>query len=396
MSQSLFRSLSKRHTTLQKEGLEKQERILFSPQGAEIALRSDQWIINLGADNYLGLADDGDVIHAAEQGLREWGFGMASARFNCGTQDVHKRLEARIADFLGTEQAMLFSSCFDAHAGLFESILGDEDAVFSDAFNHASMFEGIRLSKAKLLRYRNNDMEDLEACLVGAKDARYRLIATDGVFSMDGTIANLASICDLAEKYDALVMVHDSHGVGILGDQGRGTPEHLGVSGRVHILTGSLGKALGGASGGYIAARSEIISWLRQRARPYLFSNSLAPSLVAASIKALELVEEGEDLRRRLRENSLAFRLGLAEAGFNLVPGQHPIIPILIGDAHKANEMSEKLLNHGVHAIAFTYPLVPEGQARIRVQITSSHTQPQLDMALDAFIKAGREAALIT
>jgi glycine C-acetyltransferase len=396
MSQVLFRNLANRLTTLKKEGLFKDERVLLSPQGSEVALRSDHWVLNLCANNYLGLADDPDIIHAAEQGLREWGYGMASVRFICGTQDIHRRLESALAAFLGTEQVILFSSCFDANGGLFEALLGEEDAVISDELNHASIIDGIRLCKAKRSRYRNNNMEDLEARLIEAKDCRIRLIATDGVFSMDGIIANLKGICDLADKYDALVMVDDSHAVGLLGDEGRGTPEYCGVTGRVHILTGTLGKALGGASGGYVAARSEIIEWLRQRARPYLFSNSLAPSISAASLKALELVEDGDDLRKRLRENSVGFRMGLTEAGFNLVPGEHPIIPILIGDAQKAKHMAERLLAHGVYAVAFSYPVVPEGKARIRVQMSAAHSQVQLDIALEAFIKAGNETGVLT
>jgi glycine C-acetyltransferase len=395
MSQSLFRNLSKRLTTLDKEGLRKDERVLLSPQGAEVALRADQWVLNLCANNYLGLADHPDLIEAAELGLREWGYGMASVRFICGTQDVHHKLEARLAAFLGTESAILFSSCFDANGGLFEALLGEEDAVISDELNHASIIDGIRLCKARRLRYKNNDMADLEARLIEAKDARYRLIATDGVFSMDGIIADLAGICGLAEKYDALVMVDDSHAVGVLGDEGRGTPEHCGVSGRVHILTGTLGKALGGASGGYVAARAEVVDWLRQRARPYLFSNSLAPSIASASLKALELAEEGDDARRHLRENSVRFRMGLASAGFTLVPGEHPIIPILIGDAQKAKAMAERLLEEGVYAVAFSYPVVPEGKARIRVQMSAAHSQEQLESALGAFVRAGKETGVL-
>ncbi len=396
MSRAIYRNLANRLTTLQKDGLFKEERPLTSPQGAEVALGTGQWVLNLCANNYLGLADDADVIHAAEQGLREWGYGMASVRFICGTQDIHTKLETGLAAFLGTEQAILFSSCFDANGGVFEALLGEEDAVISDELNHASIIDGIRLCKAKRLRYRNNDMADLEARLIEAKDARFRLIATDGVFSMDGIIADLRGICDLADKYDALVMVDDSHAVGVLGRDGSGTADHCGVTGRVHILTGTLGKALGGAAGGYVAARSEIVGWLRQRARPYLFSNSLPPALAAASLKALELVEDGEELRRRLRENSVRFRIGLEAAGFKLVPGEHPIIPILIGDAKLAKDMAARLLKYGVYAVAFSFPVVPEGKARIRVQMSSAHTQDQLESALDAFEKAGRESGVLT
>lgn len=396
MPQTLFENLSQRLSALRKDGLLKEERILCSPQGAEIALPSGEWVLNLCSNNYLGLADHPDIIEAAELGLREWGYGLASVRFICGTQEVHRRLEARLASFLGAEQAILFSSCFDANGGIFEALLGEEDAVISDELNHASIIDGVRLCKARRLRYRNNDMTDLEARLKEAADARFRLIVTDGVFSMDGIIADLKAICDLAERYGALVMVDDSHAVGVLGESGRGTPEYREVLGRVDILTGTLGKALGGASGGYVAARGEIIEWLRQRSRPYLFSNTLAPSIATASLKAIDLAEDGIELRERLQSNSKLFRAGLAEAGFNLVPGEHPIIPVLIGDAKAAKAMAESLLSKGVYAVAFSYPVVPEGKARIRVQMSAAHGPEQLELALEAFRAAGLAAGVLS
>jgi glycine C-acetyltransferase len=327
--------------------------------------------------------------------LERWGYGLASVRFICGTQEIHKELEARLATFLRMEDAILFSSCFDANGGVFEALLGEEDAVISDELNHASIIDGIRLCKAKRFRYKNNDMADLEARLREASGCRYRLIVTDGVFSMDGIAADLRGICDLAERHDALVMVDDSHAVGVLGTHGRGTPEHRGVDGRVHILTGTLGKALGGASGGYVAARGEMVAWLRQRARPYLFSNTLAPAIAEASLTAVDMAEAGSALRESLRRNAARFRAGLESAGFTLVPGDHPIIPVMIGDAVKAKGMADRLLREGVYAVAFSYPVVPQGKARIRVQLSAAHTLEQLDRALEAFRKAGRETGVL-
>jgi glycine C-acetyltransferase len=400
--QDLMDDLSRKLAGLRAEGLFKEERILASPQGARVALSRDSpgaaagsEVLNLCANNYLGLGGHPVLVEAGKRALDRWGFGLASVRFICGTQEVHRDLEKRLAAFLGTEDAVLFSSCFDANGGVFEALLGEEDAVISDELNHASLIDGIRLCKARRLRYRNNDMADLEARLREAADARIRLIATDGVFSMDGTIADLRSICDLAGRYGALVLVDDSHAVGVLGDKGGGTPEHCGVGNRVHILTGTLGKALGGASGGYVAASGEIVAWLRQRARPYLFSNTLAPAIAAASLEAVAMAEAGADLRARLRENGAYFRAGLAGAGFTLVPGSHPIIPVLIGDARKAKDMAERLLGLGVYAVAFSYPVVPQGKARIRAQMSAAHDREQLDRALQAFRQAGKDAGVI-
>jgi glycine C-acetyltransferase len=349
----------------------------------------------LTSNNYLGLADHPAIGEAAAKAERDYGYGLASVRFICGTQSIHRELERRLAAFLGTEDAILFSSCFDANGGVFEALLGEEDAVISDELNHASIIDGIRLCKAKRLRYRNKDMTDLEARLREAEGARYKLIATDGVFSMDGHIADLPGIRALAERYGALVLVDDSHAVGVLGEKGGGTPEHLGCRGKIDILTGTLGKALGGASGGYVAASGEIVAWLRQRARPYLFSNTLAPALAAAALKALDMAEAGGDLRRRLRENALRFRAGLAAAGFDLIPGEHPIIPVMIGDAAQAKFMADLLLDEGVYAVAFSYPVVPVGKARIRAQMSAAHDAMQLDRAVEAFRRAGHAAGVI-
>jgi glycine C-acetyltransferase len=381
------------------DGFYKTERVIQSPQAAAIRLVEGKEVLNLCANNYLGLADDPRLVAAAKEGLDDWGFGMASVRFICGTQSVHKQLENRLSAFLQTDDSILYSSCFDANGGLFEALLGEEDAVISDELNHASIVDGIRLCKATRLRYRNNDMADLEARLKEADTggARFKLIATDGVFSMDGIVADLRSICDLADKYGALVMVDDSHAVGVVGDAGRGTPEFCGVEGRVDIITGTFGKALGGASGGYTSGRKEIIELLRQRSRPYLFSNSLAPAIAAASLKVLELLssEEGATLRWHLRQNGDWFRRSMTELGFELVPGQHPIIPIMLGDAGLATRMAEALLAEGIYVIGFSYPVVPKGKARIRTQMSAAHTEDQLHQAVAAFAEVGRALGAI-
>lgn len=388
--------LAEQSEQLKLEGLYKQERPITSAQAVDVALENGRTVVNFCANNYLGLAGHPALIEAAKQGLDEHGFGMASVRFICGTQDIHKQLEARLAGFLGMEDAILYSSCFDANGGLFETLLGEEDAVISDALNHASIIDGVRLSKARRCRYANSNMAELEQQLKDTQGCRVRLIATDGVFSMDGSIANLPAICDLAERYDALVMVDDSHAVGFIGEHGRGTPEFHGVMERVDILTGTFGKALGGASGGYTAARREIVDWLRQRSRPYLFSNSLAPPIVQATLASIELVEKhGTELRERLAENSTYFRHAMESAGFTLLPGQHPIIPVMIGDALKAAQMAERLLEEGIYVIGFSYPVVPMGQARIRTQMSAGHTLIQLERAAEAFGRIGRELEVI-
>ena len=381
------------------DGFYKSERVIASPQSPHIRLANGSEVLNFCANNYLGLADDPRLIDAAKIGLDEHGFGMASVRFICGTQDVHKELESAVAAFLHTDDAILYSSCFDANGGLFETLLEEQDAVISDELNHASIVDGIRLCKAKRYRYRNNDMADLETKLREADSAgaRFKLIATDGVFSMDGIVADLKTICDLANRYTALVMVDDSHAVGFVGPGGRGTPEACGVEARVDILTGTLGKALGGASGGYTAGRSDIIALLRQRSRPYLFSNTLAPSIAAASLKVLELLRgtEGETLRRRVRENGERFRRAMTALGFALVPGQHPIIPVMLGDAAVATRMADSLLAEGVYVIGFSYPVVPKGKARIRTQMSAAHTSEQIDQAVAAFEKVGKAMGVI-
>jgi glycine C-acetyltransferase len=366
-------------------GLFKAERVIVSPQGPDIRVGDGTEVLNLCANNYLGLADDPRIVAAARQALDRWGYGLASVRFICGTQEVHKELEHRISGFLGTEDTILYSSCFDANGGLFETLLGDQDAVISDELNHASIIDGIRLSKARRLRYRNRDMGDLEAQLKACADARRRLIATDGVFSMDGYVTPLGEICDLADRYGAMVMVDDSHAVGFVGARGRGTPELHGVSDRVDILTGTLGKALGGASGGYTSGRREIIDLLRQRSRPYLFSNSVAPAVVGASLKVLDLLESGDDLRARLRENTAWFRERMTGLGFDILPGDHPIVPVMIGDAARATQMADRLLDKGVYVIGFSYPVVPVGKARIRTQVSAAHSREDLQTAADAF-----------
>ena len=376
------------------DGFHKAERVIASPQAPVIELAGGARVLNFCANNYLGLANDPRLIEAAREGLARHGFGTASVRFICGTQDVHKELEAALAAFLGTEDAILYSSCFDANGGLFETLLSEQDAVISDELNHASIVDGIRLCKAKRYRYRNNDMADLEAKLAeaDAAGARFKLIATDGVFSMDGIIADLKTICDLANRHGALTMVDDSHAVGFVGEHGRGTPEHTGAGARVDILTGTLGKAMGGASGGYVAARREVIELLRQRSRPYLFSNALVPAIAAASLRVLELVgaAEGAAMRRRVQENGARFRRGMAAAGFELVPGAHPIIPVMLGDALLAARMADALLAEGIYVIGFSYPVVPKGKARIRAQMSAAHTPEQIDLAVAAFTKVGR------
>jgi glycine C-acetyltransferase len=395
MAHPILSDLSERMIDLGDRGLRKDERIIGSPQGPEITLTDGRTVLNFCANNYLGLADDERLVEAAAAALERWGYGMASVRFICGTQQVHRTLEERISQFLGTEDTILYSSCFDANTGLFETILDEDDAVISDALNHASIIDGVRLCKARRFRYSNNDMADLEARLVEAADARYRLIATDGVFSMDGVIADLAAICDLAEEHEALVMVDDSHAVGFVGPGGRGTPDATGTKGRVDILTGTLGKALGGASGGYVSGRKEIVAWLRQRSRPYLFSNSLAPVIAATSLTVLDILESAGELRRTLVENSERFRADMTRAGFTLAGNGHPIIPVMLGDAKLATEMADRLLDRGVYVVGFSFPVVPEGQARIRTQMSAGHEPEHIDRAIDAFVTVGRELGVI-
>jgi len=387
--------LDRELAAVRQAGLEKRERVIASPQSAVIRLADGREVVNLCANNYLGLADHPAIVEAAHRALGERGYGMASVRFICGTQDLHKRLEERLAAFLGMEDAILYSSCFDANGGVFEALLGEEDAVISDALNHASLIDGIRLCKATRLRYDNGDMEGLARCLGEAKGARFRLIATDGVFSMDGYVAKLREICDLAEKHRALLLVDDSHAVGFVGEKGRGTPEACGVMGRVDILTGTLGKALGGASGGYVAGKKQVVAWLRQRSRPYLFSNSLAPPIAAASLAVLDLLTGSDALRVKLRENGAFFRAGMERLGFKLSPGSHPIIPVLLGDARLAGEMAERLLGEGIYAVGFSFPVVPRGQARIRTQMSAAHGKEHLERALAAFGKVGKDLGVI-
>lgn len=377
-------------------GLYKSERVISTPQGTRVRVADGEPVLILCANNYLGLAQHPEVRDAAKAGLDDWGYGMASVRFICGTQSPHKQLEAKLSEFLGMEDTILYSSCFDANGGLFETLLGPEDAVISDELNHASIIDGIRLCKAQRYRYKNNDMADLEAKLkeADANKARFKMIATDGVFSMDGYIANLPAICDLAEKHNALVMVDDSHSVGFMGKHGRGTHEHCGVMGRVDILTGTMGKALGGASGGYTSGRKEIIEYLRQRSRPYLFSNTLAPSIVAGTLKVLELLNRSTELRDRLEANTKFFREGMTQAGFNLLPGEHPIVPVMFGDAPLAAKFAERMLARGVYVIAFSYPVVPQGKARIRTQMSAAHTREDLAFAIEQFIAVKAELGL--
>ena len=395
MPHALIQHLDTELAALREAGLYKSERVIVSPQGAAIRISDGREVLNFCANNYLGLSNHPKLVEVAREALLTHGFGMASVRFICGTQDLHKELEHRIAAFLGTDDCILYGSCWDANGGLFETILGPEDAVISDALNHASIIDGIRLCKARRLRYANNDMADLETRLVEAADARYRLIATDGVFSMDGYIANLAAVCDLAEKHDAWVMVDDSHAVGFVGQGGRGTPEHCGVAGRVQLLTGTLGKALGGASGGYTAGPRAVVELLRQRSRPYLFSNSIAPVIAATSIAVLDLLEGGDEQRARLRDNATRFRAGMSAAGFDLLPGEHPIIPVMLGDAKVAAEMAARLLDEGVYVIGFSYPVVPKGAARIRTQMSAAHEPEHIERAVDAFTRVGRAMGVI-
>ncbi|RYF60264.1 MAG: glycine C-acetyltransferase [Comamonadaceae bacterium] len=387
MYDALREGLRKTLTTIHEDCLYKTERVLEGPQQAAVRVGQDT-VLNFCANNYLGLADHSSLIKAAHEALDQWGFGMASVRFICGTQTPHKQLETRLSEFLGTEDTILYGSCFDANSGLFETILGDEDAVISDELNHASIIDGVRLSNARRLRYRNRDMADLEERLKAAADARYRLIATDGVFSMDGYLAPLDEICSLADKYDAIVMVDDSHAVGFVGATGRGTPELFGVTERVDIVTGTLGKALGGASGGYTSGRAEIVELLRQRSRPYLFSNSLAPSITAAALAALDLLSSSGELLERLRFNSELFRNRMSEAGFDLLPGEHPIIPVMIGDAAEASALADAVFEQGVYVIGFSYPVVPYGKARIRTQMSAAHSTGDVLRAVDAFVTA--------
>ncbi len=394
MNQAVIERLRGELASLREQGLYKSERVLASPQGGVVRAGGRE-VINLCANNYLGLANHPAVRAAAQRALEIHGYGMASVRFICGTQQIHKELEARLARFLGTEDVILYSSCFDANGGLFETLLDERDAVISDALNHASIIDGIRLCKAQRLRYANGDMGELESCLRQAQGARTRLIATDGVFSMDGFIAKLRSICDLAERYDALVMVDDSHATGFMGPTGRGTHEHCGVAARVDILTGTLGKALGGGSGGYIAARREVVEWLRQRSRPYLFSNSIPPVVAAASLAVLDLLEGSGELREQLFENARFFRAALTQAGFDLKPGEHPIIPVMLGDAALATRVADALLERGVYVIGFSYPVVPKGQARIRTQMSAALGRAQLERAVAAFTEVGRELGVL-
>ena len=373
-------------------GLEKPERIIGSPQGATVAVM-DKEVLNLCANNYLGLADHPAVLAAAKEALDRWGYGMASVRFICGTQEVHKELEAALSDFLGTEDTILYSSCFDANGGIFEALLDERDAVISDALNHASIIDGIRLCKARRYRYANRDMADLERQLQESAGARFRLVVSDGVFSMDGYMAPLAEICELAERHDAMVMVDDSHAVGFIGPNGRGTHEHHGVMGRVDAITGTLGKALGGASGGYVSGRRELVAMLRQRSRPYLFSNSVAPPIAAASLKVLELLRTAGDLRQRLADNTKLFRSRMAEEEFDILPGDHPIVPVMIGDAALAGRMAAAMLQKGVYVVGFSYPVVPQGKARIRAQVSAAHTRDDLERAVQAFVDTRHEVS---
>ena len=394
MDQSFLGHLSEKTEKLRGEGLYKAERVMTSPQQAWVDANGKR-VLNLCANNYLGLSNRPELVATAQQALMKFGFGMSSVRFICGTQTIHKQLEEQLSAFLGTEDTLLYSSCFDANGGLFETLLDAEDAIISDALNHASIIDGIRLCKATRLRYANNDMAELEKKLQEARSNRFRMIATDGVFSMDGTNANLQDICELADRYDAMVMVDDSHAVGFVGEHGRGTHEACGVMDRVDILTGTLGKALGGASGGYTSGRKEIVAWLRQRSRPYLFSNSLPPVIAATSMQVLEMLSASDELRVRLRENSRFFRNQMEGLGFTLVPGHHPIIPVMLGDAVLAQEMAAALLEEKVYVIGFSYPVVPRGQARIRTQMSAAHSQDDLERAIAAFAKVGRSLGVI-
>lgn len=386
--------ISKELQHINDDGLYKAERIITSPQEAMITIQSGQKVLNLCANNYLGLADHPDIIRAAQDSYTKWGYGLSSVRFICGTQEIHKQLEKKISEFLGTEDTILYSCCFDANTGLFETLLTAEDAIISDQLNHASIIDGVRLCKAQRLRFNNSDMDDLEDKLQQAQSARFRMIATDGVFSMDGTIAKLDQICELAEKYDALVMVDDSHAVGVLGKRGRGAGEHCGVMGRIDIITGTLGKALGGASGGYTSGRKEIIELLRQRSRPYLFSNTLAPAIVAASLKVIEMLSDSTELRDKLMDNTSYFRQQISRLGLNVIEGEHPIVPIMLGDAVIAQKMAEKLLEKGIYVIGFSYPVVPKGAARIRTQISAAHNKDDLDFVIEKIDEVKQELGI--
>lgn len=398
MRQQFYDALNRELAKLKDQGLYKEERVIASPQQARVTLDDGSELINFCANNYLGLANHPELIRAAKSDLDQYGYGLSSVRFICGTQSVHKQLEAKLSSFLGQEDTILYTSCFDANGGLFAPLLGPEDAVISDQLNHASIIDGIRLCKAMRYRYQNNDMADLERQLQAASEAgaRYKMIATDGVFSMDGYMADLPNICDLADKYDALVMVDDSHATGFVGENGRGTPEHFQVLDRVDIMTSTLGKALGGATGGFTSASSSIVSYLRQRSRPYLFSNSIAPVVAATSLKAIELIEQSSELRNTLRQNSRMLREELTAIGFELLPGEHPIIPVMVYDEHKAVQMADELLQHGIYVIAFSYPVVPKGQARIRVQMSAAHSEQHIQKAVNAFQQAGRSVGVLT
>jgi glycine C-acetyltransferase len=395
MNRAFLERLDRDLAVLRRDGLFKSERELETPQGAVVRIAGGQEVLNFCANNYLGLASHPKVLAAAHEALEEYGYGMASVRFICGTQTVHTRLERKISEFLGTDDTILYGSCFDANGGLFETLLGEDDAVISDALNHASIIDGIRLCKAKRFRYRNNDMADLEQRLAEAGGAGVKLIATDGVFSMDGSLAKLKQICDLADRYEALVMVDDSHATGVLGEHGRGTPEHWGVTQRVDIVTSTLGKALGGATGGFTSGRREIIGWLRQRSRPYLFSNTLAPLVAGASLAVLDLVANATELRKRLFDSAAYLRAGLTHAGFTLLPGEHPIIPVMVGDAKIAQSMAAGLLERGIYAVGFSYPVVPMEQARIRIQVSAAHEREHLDRAIAAFTHVGRKLGVL-
>ncbi|WP_330926727.1 glycine C-acetyltransferase [Candidatus Sororendozoicomonas aggregata] len=397
MKAEFYTQLQKQLDGLKKEGLYKSERIITSQQQADIKVESGAEVLNFCANNYLGLANAPELIDAGKKALDKYGYGMASVRFICGTQSVHKQLEKRLSEFLGMEDTILYPSCFDANGGLFETLLGPEDAIISDALNHASIIDGVRLCKARRFRYANNDMADLEVRLQEADAAgvRYKLIATDGVFSMDGVIANLKGICDLADKYNALVMVDDCHATGFIGEAGRGTHEHCGVMGRVDIITGTLGKALGGASGGYTTGHKALVDWLRNRSRPYLFSNTLSPTIASASIKVLDILETGDELRKRLKDNTDHFRTEMSKLGFKLAGADHPIIPVMLGDASLAGQFADRMLQEGIYVIGFSFPVVPKGQARIRTQMSAAHTKTHIDKAIAAFAKVGRELDVI-
>ncbi|MCO5082876.1 MAG: glycine C-acetyltransferase [Rhizobiaceae bacterium] len=395
MSDSFLAHIASELEGLKAAGLYKTERVITSMQSAEIEVAGGARVLNFCANNYLGLADNAELREAAKKALDRYGYGMASVRFICGTQEEHKQLEARISTFLGFEDTILYGSCFDANGGLFETLLGEEDAVISDALNHASIIDGVRLSKAKRFRYVNNDMAALEEELRRAEGSRFKLIATDGVFSMDGIIANLGGVCDLAEKYGAMVMVDDSHAVGFVGRHGRGSAEHCGVEGRVDIVTGTLGKALGGASGGYTSGKREVVDWLRQRSRPYLFSNTLMPAIASASLKVFDLIGNGDGLRRRLYDNAARFREKMTQAGFRLAGADHPIIPVMLGDAALAQEMAARMLTRGIYVIGFSFPVVPKGQARIRTQMSAAHSSADVDRAVKAFVAVGKELGVV-